>query len=181
MVLEGAASGPNPPVLTFCHVPADRVMQRAVHFSSFKSHGLSHTVFMDADLWFPSDFWAEYAKALQREPMGYWSCTVMEIREVTSNILLEQWRNVSESTLSLIHRGPRGELWKGKVGHFQCVPTGLLRYPEDRIMSVERADQTFAHEAIRLSSDQREDRRIGDLCAFHFDHPSCWQGTKEEL
>ena len=79
-IRQGALAGPSPVFLQFVQVEQDVVMQRAIHYSRIAaSPDHSHTVFMDADLWFPPTFWRQYADSLARELPGYWSCKVLNI------------------------------------------------------------------------------------------------------
>jgi hypothetical protein len=182
LVLEGATSGGRPPVVTFIHVPEERIMQRALLFMIAQaSSDCSHTVFLDCDLWFPPQYFRNFGDALSREAAGYWSCYVKDIERERADRFVESWREITADLLETASCGPRHDGWKGKVGHFQCIPTGLVAYPEDHIHAVNRADEVFARKALERSQDDRDERRIGAIAAYHFDHPSCWSGTESRL
>lgn len=178
LILQGCVHGPHPPAVTFRHIPMEGIMQRAVHFASEPtSPQCSHVVYLDADLWFPPDFWASYGNELSKAPRGYWSCLVRQIPIQSSEELLVDWQSISEPKLSAVASGVRHDDFQGRVGHFQCIPSGLTSYPLDWIQAVNRADETFAQHAIELSLDPRPERRICHRSAFHFDHPRCWSGS----
>lgn len=182
LVLEGALQGKHPPTLTLRQIPEHRIMQRAIYFASaHSSPECSHIVYLDSDLWFPKDFWSSYGEAVSREPAGYWSSFVRDVPFATSESLLSRWQDLQEEALQSQASGLRYDHFQGRVGHFQCVPSGLTRYPLDWINAVNRADETFARQAIELSLDCRRERRLGARSAYHFDHPDCWTGTSTLL
>jgi hypothetical protein len=178
LIVDGAVDGPAPPRLTLIHVPENRIMQRAMHFSeAHLMHTLSHTVFCDADLWFPPLFWRSYAEALRAESMGYWSCRIRDIPYEPSEAALEQWRDLAESDLEGRVSNIRHDVWQGSVGVFQCIPRTLVAYPQDSRSSVEGMDLRFSELAKQQSLNHRLERRVGSLYAYHFNHPPCWTGT----
>jgi len=178
LVLEGLSEGPRPPTVTMIHVPAERVLQKALHFSQAHTmHSFSHTVFVDADLWFPPEFWAEYVSALSGESPGYWSCRVMNIPLPGAEGFINDWKGISQCQLGGATEGRRYDRYSGHVGHFQCVPRDLMAYPPDPRPSVDTVDLLFSEAAIALSSNRRVERRIGRIGAYHMDHPPSWNGT----
>ena len=182
LIAEGTAAGNSPVELTFTHIPEHRVMQRALHFHQAKyDQDCSHVVFTDCDLWFPPSFFADYGKALEHESPGYWSTCVMNIPQDSCDRFLEEWDSLSEECLADAAEGVRHDGFNGTVGHFQCVPAQLVRYAEDQICAVNRADEVFSKTAIAASDDKRRDRRIGPCPLYHFDHHSCWTGTNVRL
>ncbi len=178
LVFEGAMAGPNPPQLTFVRVPSDEVLRKAKHYSRAQDmHALSHTVFVDADLWFPPGFWKDYAAELGDHPAGYWSCRVVNVPFQSAETLMSEWSNLSEKRIAPHVSGERYGYANGSVGHFQCIPRHLEVYRDDGISAVNRTDTRFASNAIERSADPRIDRRLGVLTAYHLDHPWCWTGT----
>jgi len=178
LLAEGATLGPNPPKLTLVHVRDQDILRRALLFSeAHRIHTHSHTVFADADLWFPPTFWATFAQALAVEKPGYWSCRVLNIALEKMEKHLEQWQNISEDRLNADVEGTRYDAYAGQVGHFQCVPRDLLEYPATKMIGVEQVDLSFAKLAVSRSQDTRSERRIGTVPAYHLDHPPSWKGT----
>jgi hypothetical protein len=176
---EGLAEGPFRLSMTKIQVPPDRIMQRAVHFSeAHQMHGLSHTVFIDADLWFPPDFWARYVAAIEGETPGYWSCRVMNIPYLLAESMLNGWMEISLEKLDQVATGRRLDEQAGRAGHFQCIPKDLTPYPSIPVQSVGHTDTAFSKAAIDLSMNKRTDRRISDVPAYHLGHPRFWEGTR---
>jgi hypothetical protein len=175
---EGLSSGHLKVETHFIQVKEERIMQRALHFNSWNPpKGVSHCVYLDVDLWFPTFFWSDYICMVAKEKRGYWSAKVRNISFEKSEELLKNWRKLDESTLKMHATTLRHNAWQGRVGHFQCIPTGMLRYPPDPIKAVNQADDTFAQQALALSLDKRRERRIGSYELFHFDHPHSWEGA----
>jgi hypothetical protein len=178
----GLASGPNPPSLSLVQVPRPGIMQRALLYSGAAvPWGASHVVYCDADLWYPPGFWRNYAQSLSLEKLGYWSCRIKAVSPVGTEEALGDWRTLTEERLAAL--APRiryGGFW-GRVGAFQCVPAGFLRYPASRLRAVHRVDIEFSRAAVDLSVDGRKERRIGEMVAYHFDHPQCWWGSLMQL
>jgi hypothetical protein len=178
LVEEGATDGPRPPLLRMIEVPRERIMQRAMHFSgAHEMHDLSHTVFFDADLWFPPEFWAAYALAVESESPGYWSCRVMDVPSSDCDAFVQRWKEITEERLKQVTTGRRLDFQAGKAGHFQCIPRDLAAYPPDPAPSVIKTDLAFSAAAVDRSYDKRTDRRISKVPAYHLDHPYSWEGT----
>ena len=178
LVLEGAVDGPKPPQMSFIHIPSNEILRRAKQFSiAQEMHTLSHTVFVDADLWFPAGFWREYAATLEEHKDGYWSCRVVNVSFQAAETLVGEWRHLSTERMDPHVSGERYGYANGSVGHFQCIPRELEAYQDDGISAVNRTDTLFASHAIERSADPRIDRRLGNLTAYHLDHPRCWTGT----
>jgi hypothetical protein len=177
-VLEGVVDGPHPPRVTFEYVAPGDALKKAQHYSKAQDmHALSHTVFVDADLWFPPHFWKEYAAVLNRHEPGYWSCRVMNVPFQTAEDLVVDWTHLSAERLALHASGERYGYANGSVGHFQCIPRILEVYADDGVAAVNRTDTRFSAGAIARSGDPRVERRIGSAVAYHLDHPWCWTGT----
>jgi hypothetical protein len=182
LVSEGCFRGRNPPDLHLIRISQQRIMERAMHFAKVElDPSYSHTVFLDADLWFPSNFWQQYALALEHERPAYWSCRLLNIEDSQAERLIETWDCLTVDNLQNVSNGIRHDGFNGLVGHFQCIPTGLLQYPEDTIPAVNRGDESFSSRALAAAPDGRTDRRIGPAYAFHLDHPFCWSGTDKQL
>jgi len=176
-VAEGALDGPSPPTLRLIPVPAEEILRRAILFSrAHRMHELSHTVFCDADIWFPPDFWGRYAEAIRAQDPGYWSCRVMNIPRDVSETFVDQWTSITPEGLEAKAAGRRYDTYAGQVGHFQCIPRDLANYPADPRAGVSQTDLEFSRLAIARSACRRDERRIGP-CAYHFDHPPVWEGT----
>ena len=133
------------------------------------------------EIWVPPGFFANYGNALENESPGYWSTLVMNTPLKSCEGLLEKWASLSEQHLAAAAEGIRHDGFNGTVGHFQCVPKDLVRYAEDQIHAVNRADEVFSKTAITMSSYKLSHRRIGTCRLYHFDHPSCWTGTDVRL
>lgn len=175
--LRGAKG--EPPLLTLRQVPADSIMQRALLYSAAHDlHGLSHTVFVDADLWFPPEFWQTYTEAINGEVPGYWSCRVMNVPYTEAEGCLARWETLKESDLRGVSNGRRWDKFRGRVGHFQCVPRGLVPYPAIALNAVCETDLEFSRMAVERSGDKRSERRICAVPAYHLDHPEVWYGTR---
>jgi SAM-dependent methyltransferase len=158
------------------------IMQRAVVFATHIPEPVhSHMLYTDCDLWFPPTFFAEYTKLLDAEKQGYWGAWVQDIPEPDAEMLLGVEEPLKESTLCKYAVGLRYNWGKGVAGHFQCVPHQLASYPDDPIRGVNKADDIFATWAIANSNDQREERRLGAVTAYHFGHPYSWQGSDVQL
>lgn len=178
LVGEGAAEGPTPLSVRFVQIDEGRILRRALLFSECKAaQPVSHVVFLDADLWFPPEFWREYTRALRGELPGYWSCRVMNIPFPLSEEFIDGWRDLDARRLEEASDGRRLDSYGGRVGHFQCIPSGLVRYPADPLPAVHTVDLAFAADAVARSEDQRFERRICRVGAFHFDHLHSWEGT----
>jgi len=178
LLQDGFVDAPSTLTLKFVPLPENRILQRALHFSeAHRMHSLSHTVFFDSDLWFPPSFWSGYAEALSCELPGYWSCPVLELPLSKAELLLEDWNTLTQHRLEGLSTGPRYARHGGKVGTFQCIPRGLVDYPADPRASVAGLDIRFAEVALDHSLDRRDERRIGKIPAYHFDHPHSWEGT----
>ncbi len=178
LVLEGAASGPNRPLIHLLEIPSDGIMQRAVHFSKAQEmHDFSHTVFCDADLWFPPTFWSAYTQALGEEPPGYWSSKVLNVPWPRSETVLEEWSEIRCEHLEQSSTGPHREEYFGRVGHFQCIPRTLATYPANPRFGVESSDLLFSSLAITRSASLQVERRISRSLIYHLDHPFSWEGT----
>ncbi len=164
--------------LTLCRVPEELAMRRGLHFAQAHTmHRLSHTVFVDADLWFPPTFWKEYTAAVESETVGYWSCRVMNVPLPSAEGFVDRWEEIAPEALDAVARERRLDRYAGKVGHFQCIPRDLLQYPADPRPAVHSVDLAFSKVAIEQSVDRRSERRISRIPAFHFDHPPSWEGT----
>jgi hypothetical protein len=180
--VEGLLSGQSAPRLTLVQVDASRIMQRALHFSSVQlDHFCSHVVYLDCDLWFPPNFWQEYGETVQRELPGYWSTWVLDTEIATAEVFSNDWGSLHEELFRRECTGVRHNGFHGTVGHFQCVPKALAAYPRDYIKAVNRADEEFSRQAIKMSPDKRMERRIGKVRAYHLNHPQCWTGSAEQL
>lgn len=178
LLLEGALGAQASLDLRVVHVPAEKVLQRAMHFAlAGTMHDLSHTVFCDMDLWFPPPFWAEYLSALRVQPRGYWSCRVMNVPLPEANRYVNQWGTITEGALKERDVGRRYDCHTGHAGNFQCIPRGLVSYPADPRVGVEGVDLEFAKLAIEHSESKAVERRLGKICAYHLDHPMSWFGT----
>lgn len=178
LVAEGVVLPFSPVIIAFCEVPRERILQRALHFSeAHRMHSLSHTVFLDSDLWFPPTFWAAYAAAVEAETRGYWSCRVMNVPPPEAEGFVERWAEITPEALDAVARERRLDRYGGKVGHFQCIPRDLNEYPADPLPAVHTVDLAFSKAAIQRSVDRRSERRISRTPAYHFDHPHCWEGT----
>ena len=178
LLREGLEEGAGRPRLRPVKIPESEILKRALHFS--RAHGmhcLSHTVFLDADLWFPQDFWKEYASAVRAESRGYWSCRVMNIPRSSAESFVAKWDEVTADELEKCSDGRRLDRYGGRVGHFQCIPRGLATYPQDHQQGVQQLDLAFAEAAVARSVDQRHERRISRVPAYHLDHPNSWEGT----
>ncbi len=186
------ARGNKVPDEHFVKVPltgeGNDILYRAALFHSSASFGRhSHTIFADSDLWFPPKFFSDYAAALEAEKSGYWSAYVHNVmRPGVNELVKNDWRDLTVEKLEK-HRQPmtkefpyRYDDKKGRVGHFQCIPTGLLKYPCDQFKGMAFADFQFAEQAIALSEDKREERRIGPPI-YHLDHSKAYHGAKEQL
>jgi hypothetical protein len=165
--------------LTLFQIPEHRIMERSVLFSMVEPQ-CSHVVFIDCDLWFPPKFWQSYARALQDAPHGYWSAYVLDIPYDEAEPLVSR-PQLSEIDLFRRHAGMRYPHQSGAVGHFQCVPAELAKYPAHRLASVAKIDDAFAQWAIGRSVDKCRERRLPSLCAYHLGHPYCWEGTQLRL
>ncbi len=178
LIEEGAADGPTPLRLRLIPVPECRILQRALLFSEAHTlHDLPYTVFCDADLWFPPEFWAEYVSSLGGEPPGYWSCRVMNIPMPHAEEFAVQWAEITREKLDTVAAGRRHDWYSGQVGHFQCIPRELAIYPPDPRVGVETSDLAFSKLAIERSVHRRTERRICRVGAYHLDHPPSWHGT----
>jgi hypothetical protein len=181
-ILEGLTAGDNTPSLSLRRIEASRIMQRAMHFSSLlPDDRYSHTVFLDCDLWFPPSFWHRYGEAVSCELPGYWSAHIMDTDSDCGKQLANEWDVLTELSIAARSNGIRHDGFNGMVGHFQCVPSQIAKYPEDSTHAVNGADEVFARQAIEKSVDKRRDRRIGSVCAYHLGHPSYWTGSPEQL
>jgi hypothetical protein len=168
-LLEGASSGNSPLVVTTVRVPPDRIMQRAIHFSSVRHEDrCSHVVYLDGDLWFPPDFWRCYGHALAQESPGYWSAHVMETPTETAERLTDDWQHLTEKHFRRHSEGPRHDRFAGKVGHFQCVPRELANYPQDPIQAV---NQSFQANRPRQRLQHRVDHVVIDHLPAYFPQP----------
>lgn len=181
LINEGRINGFDFPHVRLVRIDNKRIMQRAMHYST-ANHSLSHTVFCDADLWYPGDFWRKYTEAVQAAASGYWSCQVLDIpferaEQVVQN---DQWEGIRRELLDPLSSGIRNDGYQGRVGVFQCIPKDLLQYPEDLRHSVETLDLVFSDKALELSEDKRPDRRIGLVPAYHLGHPYTHYGTDGE-
>jgi hypothetical protein len=182
LILQGALKGADTPGINFVRVPSEHIMRRASHyFGTVPDPRCSHTVFLDADLWFPPHFWRTYGEAIGREAPGYWSCRVTNIKLDGANELITRWCDLSEEVILSYQAGERHSSYQGRVGHFQCIPSGLVEYPNSDFYGVNRWDEVFAERALHHSIDKRSERRIGTCPAYHFDHPWCWTGSNDLL
>lgn len=148
----------------FIEIRGEAIMQRAVHFSdAHRMHTFSHTVFMDADLWFPPNFWMCYASAIASRPAGYWSCSIMDIPLSRAEALADQWEQITHETIRSFSVSRRHDSYQGRVGTFQCIPRALTNYPTSSIMGVGGTDLTFSEVAVAHSADSTSERRIGEV------------------
>jgi len=176
LIHEGASAA----VLRYSlrRIQDDRIMRRGLHFSeAHKMHELSHTVFFDADLWFPPTFWVGFVGELTRRTPGYYSCSIMNVPWPASEAQVDAWEKISTRTLDPLVNESRRDPFKGRVGSLQCIPRDLSIYPADPRPSVDQVDLTFADAAILKSETKMEDRRVGNFHAYHLDHPMVWAGT----
>lgn len=164
----------------------EQLLRRAELFSLHldeDDHTLSHTIFTDCDLWFPPQFFNQYAKAIDAEAPGYWSACVKDILPDDADLLVDAWQKVDSDTMERYALpGYRYDHGHGTAGHFQCVPTMMASYPDTKIHGVSQADHQFANWAISESADKRIERRISESCpAYHLGHPYSWEGTDKQL
>lgn len=159
----------------------ERVMERSVLFSMIEPpEHISHAVFTDCDLWFPPDFWGSYAIALRQKSFGYWGSYVLHIPYDEAEVLLKMESPGEEEYHKRVQeiRYPKQQ---GGVGHFQCVPRELCKYPAHRFASVSKVDDAFAQWAIGKSVDKIPERRLESRAAYHLGHPYSWEGTNIPL
>lgn len=161
-------------------IPEHRIMERSVLFSSITPHhDCSHVVYTDCDLWFPDTFWYWYGNALEEVAWGYWSAYVREIQYVAAEEILNKRRLYYDDLSYIADEGFKYDDIHGMVGHFQCVPKGLAKYPAHRLASVCSVDYHFAKQAVAQSQDFSEERRLPHVpYIFHFGHPYSWEGTE---
>jgi len=179
MLIEGAGLDVD---LQLIQVPESKVIYRAQHFSKAKPDK-PYTIFVDSDLWFPPTFLAKYAQEIESRPLGYWGAWVKNVEWEKSEPLLARWQSLTETDMAPFDiPGWRFDSCAGRVGHFQCIPTGLVRYPWWPEPGTDVQDGVFAQRALDKSVDAglSPDRRIGPT-VFHFDHPNNPKGVSEDL
>lgn len=161
---------------SFIRKPVEEILRRSIYYHELPDQPCDYTAYVDGDLWFPKNFWIRFTESLKDEDPGYWACPAINIPKEHAEELVDNYKSITPLTF-VEYSTLRWNQFIGLCGTFQCIPTGFLRYPKVTGDGVFESDLVFAEEAVQLSRDKRDDRRIGSP-AYHFDH-SDWYEKKQ--